>query len=203
MEIVRTDKGIGKIAMTRHHHELMGREQHREEEDGRDNQAAHTILDPHIWLAPVLVKQQAAVILESLTALFPEYAGEFATNYRVFLEKVDALDIDLKSQFRDNQGMRFMVFHPSWGYFAREYGLQQIPIEIEGKAPKPAQLQELIHYARENDISVIFVQPQFSRKSAEVIASEIHGKVVFADPLAENWFVNLRNIAAKLKSVVK
>jgi zinc transport system substrate-binding protein len=70
-----------------------------------------------------------------------------------------------------------MVFHPAWGYFAHAYGLKQVPIEIEGKDPKPAQLKELIQHARENDIKVIFVQPQFSTKSAEVVAREIGGQV--------------------------
>lgn len=96
-----------------------------------------------------------------------------------------------------------MVFHPSWGYFAKEYGLEQIPIEIEGKTPKPAQLGKLIQHARESDIQVIFVQPQFSKKSAEVVAREIRGEVLFADPLAEDWLNNLKEVGEKFKSAVK
>jgi len=90
-----------------------------------------------------------------------------------------------------------MVFHPSWGYFAKEYELEQVPIEIEGKAPKPAQLTTLIRYAREQGIRVVFVQPQFSAKSAEMISHEIGGHVVHVDPMAENWAGNLREVARK------
>jgi zinc transport system substrate-binding protein len=96
-----------------------------------------------------------------------------------------------------------MVFHPAWGYFADAYGLQQVPIEIEGKDPKPAQLKALIQHARDRDIRVVFVQPQFSTKSASVVAREIGGQVVFADPLAEDWMANLREVAAKFKAALR
>jgi zinc transport system substrate-binding protein len=92
-----------------------------------------------------------------------------------------------------------MVFHPAWGYFAHTYGLQQVPVEIEGKNPKPAQIKELIEHARKNDIKAIFVQPQFSGRNAELIAREIDGQVVSADPLAEDWANNLRKVAQQIK----
>jgi len=75
-----------------------------------------------------------------------------------------------------------------------------VPIEIEGKEPKPAQLKELIEHAREHGIKVIFVQPQFSAKSAEMVAREIGGQVVAADPLAANWAQNLREVGRKFKA---
>lgn len=96
-----------------------------------------------------------------------------------------------------------MVFHPAWGYFAHDYGMEQVPIEIEGKDPKPAQLKELIQHAREKGIKVIFVQPQFSTKSAGVVAREIGGQVAYANPLAEDWLENLHQVANKFKEALK
>ena len=96
-----------------------------------------------------------------------------------------------------------MVFHPSWGYFAQAYRLKQVPVQIEGRDPKPAQLKELIEHAREKNIKVIFVQPQFSAKSAKLVAKEINGEVALVDPLAENWSANLREVANKFKSALK
>ncbi|MGB3211052.1 MAG: zinc ABC transporter substrate-binding protein [Desulforhopalus sp.] len=208
MKVVRTDRDIEKIAMVRHHHEAMKGEGHREAEHHEDGHhepesSGHVILDPHIWLSPGLVKKQALAILEGLKVIAPRHAVEFLTNYTVFLEKIDALDVQLQALLQDRKGMRFMVFHPTWGYFAKDYGLEQVPIEIEGKAPKPAQLLELIRQARENDIHIIFVQPQFSQKSAEVVAREIKGKAIFVDPLAEDWFANMRDVAEKFKLAVK
>lgn len=204
MQIVQTDRGIEKIAMALHNHEdEMDEEQHHTEDVHENGQSEHTILDPHIWLSPVLVKRQIAVILEGLTSIAPEHSAEFEMNYRIFLKKIDALDLELRSNLKGNKGLRFMVFHPSWGYFAKEYGLKQVPIEIEGKSPKPSQLGKLIRHARKNGIGVIFAQPQFSQKSAKVVAREIGGKVIFVDPLAEDWLANLRDVGEKFKLAVK
>ena len=95
-----------------------------------------------------------------------------------------------------------MVFHPSWGYFARAYGLKQVAVEIEGKDPKPAQLQRLIEHAKEKGIKIIFGQPQFSSKSAKLVAREIGGRVVVADPLAQDWPGNLRQVVREIKGAL-
>lgn len=205
MMIVHTDRGIEKMAMASHHHDDGHSTGHHKEESHHGEESHHEnfIRDPHIWLSPVLVKKQAKVILEALKNIAPEYATEFTGNYLLFQEKIDKVDSEIRAIFEGRKGIQFMVFHPSWGYFARDYGLQQIPIEIEGKAPKPAQLGELIHHAREDGIKNIFVQPQFSQKSAKVVAREIGGEVIFADPLAEDWHTNLKDIANKFKLSVK
>lgn len=210
MNVVHTDKDIEKIAMARHHHEEEANSEHHEEGYHGNESSVHdtnpgdqAILDPHIWLSPILVKKQAEIMLETLTAILPDHADVFAANYREFIEEIETLDDSLKTTFQGMEGKRFMVFHPSWGYFAKEYGLEQIPIEIEGKSPKPSQLGKLIQHAKENDIQVIFVQPQFSQKNAEVVAREIRGEVVFADPLAEDWLNNLKEVGEKFKSAAK
>lgn len=88
-----------------------------------------------------------------------------------------------------------MVFHPSWGYFAARYKIQQIAVEVEGKSPKPAELAKLIDTAKKQKLKVIFAQPQFSKKEVETIAKETGARVVFIDPLAENWETNIINVA--------
>lgn len=203
MKIIHTDRNIEKTAMALHHHNDLAAEQHPGDGHPELNLSEDTILDPHIWLSPTLVKKQAAVIVESLKLIIPKHAADFDKNYYIFLDKIDALDAELKSTLQESLGLRFMVFHPSWGYFAKDYGLEQVPIEIEGKTPKPAQLVKLIRHARENHISVIFAQPQFSQKSAKIVAREIEGKVIFVDPLAEDWITNLRDVAEKFKLAVK
>ena len=96
-----------------------------------------------------------------------------------------------------------MVFHPAWGYFARAYGLSQIPIELEGKEPKPAQLKKLIQEARDRNVKIIFLQPQFSARSAEQVAREIGGEVVTVDPLAFDWEANMKEVAAKFHKALR
>jgi zinc transport system substrate-binding protein len=195
MKVVHTDRGIEKLPMAAHHEADGDADDDHHHEDGG--------LDPHIWLSPPLVKFQIRAILTALQEIDPSHAADYEANHDQFVSKIDALDSELKTMFADQQGLRFMVFHPSWGYFAHGYGLEQIPIEIEGKNPKPAQLKELIEHARENNIKVVFAQPQFSAKSARLVAGEIGGQVVFADPLAEDWLANLREVADKFKAALK
>jgi zinc transport system substrate-binding protein len=183
MKIIHTDEGIEKRVMASHH------ESHEHSAGG----------DPHIWLSPTLVKTQINVISTSLTKILPEHAGEITDNKKGFIAQIDALDAKIKAIMQSRQGQQFMVFHPTWGYFAEAYGLEQIAIEVEGKKPKPAQLQALITFARDNGITVVFVQPQFSTKSAKLIAREIGGTVLPLDPLAENWLENMKIVADKFK----
>ncbi len=184
------------------HHEEAEHDHHAEAKHDKDHDE-HAGLDPHIWLSPPLVKIQARTILAALQEADPVHQSVYEANFDAFAAQIDQLDADLKQIFKGKTGLQFMVFHPSWGYFAHAYGLKQVPIEIEGKDPKPAQLKELIEHARENGIKVVFVQPQFSTQSAEVVAREIGGQVAFADPLAEDWMANVREVANKFQSALK
>ena len=212
--IVHTDHGIRKIPMRTGHdlhdfgqEEKMPREgRETAAETGRREVEDHLVQgrpDPHIWLSPPLVKIQAHTILSALQEIDPINRSFYEANYRKFISELEILDADLKDVFSGRSGLNFVVLHPSWGYFADRYGLVQIPIEIEGKNPTFFQLKELIARARTNGVKVVFVQPQFSSKSAKLIAKEIGAEVAFVDPLAENWMANLREVAAKFKAALK
>ena len=152
-------------------------------------------LDPHIWTAPRLVKQQAAVIRDALIEMRPGQRSRFEAGYASFSDDLDRLDIDIRRQLAGKKEKRFMVFHPAWGYFARDYGLQQIPIEVEGKEPGPQTLARIIDAAKADRVRVVFVQRQFSLTAAEAVTRAIGGDVVEIDPLAEDFLVNTRLVA--------
>jgi len=183
LTIVQTHRGIQKRAMHSHR---------------QNNDAKHHLLDPHIWLSPPLVMLQARHIYSALVEHFPKNKPVFHRNYRQFIDRIVVVDIELCKILSHVRQTSFMVFHPSWGYFADAYGLHQIPIETEGKDVKPSQLMHLIGMARKNDIKVIFAQPQFSKKSANLISKSIDGKVMMIDPLSENWADNLKSVARKI-----
>jgi zinc transport system substrate-binding protein len=195
LRIVRTDENIHKISMQGHHH--------HDDNGHKHHHHHHGIPDPHIWLSPPLVKIQALSILNALQQVDPSNSTKYEANYKDFIAEIDLLHSELTQIFSEKEGTPFMVFHPSWGYFADTYGLKQVPIEVEGKDPKPAQLMEVIKYARENNIKVIFVQPQFSSRSAEMVAKEIGGEVVSIDPLALNWSENLRQVGLIFENILK
>ena len=199
MRIVCTDEGIQKMNMASALHES-----HHHRHDHKPSNEAARGLDPHIWTSPQLVKIIAKNIQKALVETDADHRDVYNANYDRFALEIDQLDAALKALLiNGNPEKSFMVFHPSWGYFAEAYGLKQIPVEIEGKAPKPAQLQQLISQARDKGIKVIFVQSQFSTQSAEVLAKALGGKVVFADPLAYDWAKNLQQQAEAFKPALK
>lgn len=210
--IVRTDEGIKKRLMTAGHtHENDNHHMPATQASGHGSDAGMNHesesdpagSDPHIWLSPPLVKQQCIKIRDALSLADPRNTDTYRKNFDDFSVRLDNLDTRLKASFAGYQGKQIMVFHPSWGYFADAYGFTQIPVEIEGKDPKPSQLKWLIEHAREKGITAIFVQPQFSVKSARLIAREIRGRAVVADPLAGDWLANLEGIAARFRETLK
>ncbi len=155
--------------------------------------------DPHIWLSPIMVRAMAGRLRDTLIRLDPSNQASYRANYQAFADDLEALTREIKNRLADLKQRSFMVFHPSWGYFADEFGLRQIPIESEGKEPGARTLVRLIEQARTKDISVIFVQRQFSQAPARGLAEAIGARVVAIDPLAEDYLVNLRRVATALK----
>lgn len=203
MQIVHTEAGIQKLPMAAHEH-------HGNHHDEALQHGAHPAshrdqtLDPHIWLSPPLVMIQARNILSALLQVDPTQRSLYEQNYRKFAEELVSLDLELLRLFGEaGEHREFMVFHPAWGYLAAAYGLEQTPIEIEGKEPKAADLQRLIVHAREHQVKALFVQPQFSPTSAKVIAEALGAQLVTADPMASDWANNLRQVAEKLKVAIK
>jgi len=197
MKIVSTQDGIEKIAMKTHRH-------HGKGTDHAGDRVRTHMKDPHVWLSPPLVILQARHILKGLVRVDPVNRERYESGYRRFCNELVALDLRISSLFQDRgQDRRFMVYHPAWGYFAKAYDLVQIPVELEGKNPNPRELERLILLARDLGIRTVFVQPQFSQKSAGTVARAIGGQVVFADPLAPDWAENLLHVAEKIRRALK
>jgi zinc transport system substrate-binding protein len=115
--------------------------------------------DPHVWLCPRLLKIQARKVVEALCRVDPEHGDEYAVNLAELMNRLDRADEALRGTLAPFKGRAFFVFHPAWGYFAREYGLRQIAIETEGKQPTDRELALLQQQARREDARVFFVPP--------------------------------------------
>ncbi len=163
----------------------------------------HHGVDPHIWTSPREVKKQVEFIYNFLVNHYPEHKLSFSANYISFLEEIDSLDTELNNILEPYKGRKFLIFHPALSYFARDYGLEQISIEIDGKEPTPANIKSIIQTAKEENIKVVFVQQQFSTHNAEVIANEIQGNVVQINPLDDNWIESIKKIAKEIEKSYK
>ena len=182
----------------KHHEEHGENETHHVKKDHDEHN--HDGLDPHIWLDPSLVKIQAKTILEALINIDKKNKDFYTSNYKNFIKEINTLDTKIKNILKNNKDSAFMVFHPSWNYFAKAYDLEQIAVEKEGKNPKIKEIIELVKEAKEHNIKIVFVSPQFSQNSAKKIASSINGKVVNIDPLALDWKNNLIKVANSIKN---
>jgi zinc transport system substrate-binding protein len=166
---------------------------------GHDNDHDHAGLpDPHTWTDPRLAARMAGRIAETLSRLDPDGAEQFHARAAALQAELLALHEEIAARLEPVRGAAFIVFHPSWGYFADAYGLRQLPIEIGGREPGPRGLAELIRRGQEADARVVFVQQQFSQRSARAVAEAIGAEVVEADPLALDYIDNLRTVSKRM-----
>jgi len=174
---------------------------HFDKPDPPEASEVHThpeIVDPHVWLSPLNVKQQVLRVAAVLGELSPEHKQYFTANAQAYSARLEELHQDLTERLSVLNSRSLLVFHPAWGYFTDTYGLEQIAIEQAGKDPTAEKLKDVIEEARASGIRVIFVQEEFSRETARSIAQEIHGAVVSIDPLAEDYIRNLRSVGRTL-----
>jgi zinc transport system substrate-binding protein len=193
LTMVDCRKGIRLRQMDAHDHDEEEGETVHEGEEHAGGEREGT--DPHIWLSVRNAIRISATIHETLAHLDPDGREIYDRGYRDLVEDLEALDRRISHILEPVVGEPFFVFHPSFGYFADDYGLEQIAVETGGAEPSARQLAQLIAEAESSGVRVIFVQPQFSRKSAETIASEIGATVVPIDPLARDYLDNLEKMA--------
>ena len=186
------DAGTARAQNHDHDHD------HDSDGDGDHGHDHAGLPDPHTWTDPRLGARMAGRIADTLARLDP-------ANAELFRERAAALQADLLDLHREIaarlepvRGEAFIVFHPSWGYFADAYGLRQLPIEIGGREPGPRGLAELIRRGRAAGARVVFVQQQFSQRSARAVAEAIGAEIVEADPLAPDYIDNLRRVSIRM-----
>ena len=148
-------------------------------------------------------ENQAKNIYEAMVKIDEENSDFYKANYEEFVKELDNLDNEIKNILKPYKDSAFMVFHPSWGYFAARYDIEQISIEIEGKEPKPNELLQLVEEAKKHNIKIVFVAPQFSQKSAKTISQNVGANVVSINPLSDDWYNNMLFVANEIAKSYK
>lgn len=183
LQIVNCSEGISPLAGDDHH------------ENGHSHEGA---FDPHVWLAPAEVKTLAQNTLKALMKSFPEHAPEFEENYSSFILKIDSLSAQIDQKLAPLKNRNILIFHPALAYYARQFKLEQIPLELDGKEPSPKHMKEIVDLARAQNIRVIFIQKEFDSENALQLSREIGGEVVIIDPLDYNWEKQMLDITEKI-----
>ncbi len=170
--------------------------------EGGDDGHGHGPLDPHIWLDPIRMKTVARTTARALSDNLPADTSGIESRLAGLLEAIDETDRRVAARMAPFKGRDLLVFHPAYGYFARRYGLVQIAVEAEGKAPSARQLAEIVESLRDRPTPAIFVQPQFSQTAARRVADALGCRVVVLDPLAERYLENLETMAGQIASAM-
>ncbi|MBI5523564.1 MAG: zinc ABC transporter substrate-binding protein [Desulfarculus sp.] len=181
-----------------HHGDARHGQKHQEEKDHDEGE-----LDLHLWLSPRLTQHLVRAMAQALKDLDPAGAAGYDQRLQALLADLERVDQHLAQVLAPHRGSYFLVYHPAFGYFGRDYGLKQVAVETGGKEPGARHLAGIIKKARERHIKVIFVQPQFPQKSAQQVAREIGGAVVAMDDLAPDYLANLERLARELDQGLK
>ena len=164
---------------------------------------SHAGTDPHIWLSPSRMEIMARTVYHQLSELLPEHKSYLRNNYEQLQWEIKNADRMITKELEGFRGRAFLIFPPSLGYFAEDYSLRQYSIEFEGKEPTPSHMREIIDRAEKENLRTIFVQEEFDRRNAGIIADEIGGKVIQINPLSEDWAKEITSIGTKLRKSFK
>lgn len=167
-------------------------------EGGEAHDHGHDFLDPHIWLDPARMQQVAANAAQALKELLPERSTEIDRNLLALELALRETDRRVAEVLARYDGRTMVVLHPAYGYFARRYGLEQLAVEVEGKAPSARQLTAVVDRLENHPLRAIFVQPQFSKTAAQRIADALGSDLVELDPLAGDYLANLERMAGRI-----
>ena len=180
MRIVDTSRGVSPITMP-----------------GQGHDTAKGV-DPHVWLSLAHLRLMAGNMADAFIAADPAHEEAYAASRDEYIARVEDTDRRIRGLLLGMEGKPFLVFHPAWGYFAREYGLVQVAVGEDGREPGARGLSSLIARAREEGIRVVFAEPQYDTRGSEVVAREIGGRVVLIDPLAPDTLANLERVASEI-----
>ncbi|MBT0815246.1 metal ABC transporter solute-binding protein, Zn/Mn family [Campylobacter lari] len=186
-KIISTQNGIDFIPLQEHTHE--GHHHHGD--------------DPHTWLDPLLAKTHAKNITLALIEQYPQNKAFYEQNLENFLKEMDTLNLQIQALFKNVKNKHFLVYHPSWGYFAKRYHLSQIPVEIEGKEPKPKDLAKLAKLIQKEQIKAIFVPKGANNNTIKAMTSNYDLKIIELDHLPSDYENELLKDAKNIASVLQ
>jgi len=158
--------------------------------------------DPHVWLSPKRAAVMVGAIAEEMSALDPDNAQIYEDNAQAYADKLMEADGEISDMLSSLTERSFIVFHPAFGYFADDYGLEMLALEENGKEATAERLRDMTDYAREHGIKVIFYQAEIDSRQSETFADEIGGKAVKLDPLSSDYINNLKAMAQAISEGV-
>jgi zinc transport system substrate-binding protein len=186
LKVAGMDAGIAKIGAAAHDH------------GAEASHACGVGGDPHIWLSPRLMCAMASNTVAALALALPQRSEALAANLQAAVSEILATDAAARAKLDALRVRTWVAYHPSWSYFARDYGLTLLVIEQDGKAPAARHLAEVIGQARAAGVKLVCAEPQYDKRSAQTLADQLGARLEMIDPLQEDWPMLMRGVAEKL-----
>jgi zinc transport system substrate-binding protein len=159
---------------------------------------SHEEKDLHLWMNPLIVRDQVDTMSRLLVQTFPEHAHHFNLNALKLKLELKELDIELASKLEPIKGSYLLVSHPALAYYCERYELHQLSVEVEGKEPLPQDISQLMSELKEHPVPVVLTEPQYNKKGAELIAEKLHIPTAEINPYMEDYFGMMRKITETL-----
>ncbi len=188
LAVAAADAGIGKLGGSEHGH-------------APGHVCSAEGGDPHIWLSPRLFAAMASNTVAALAQALPQRREELGRNLNKTVAEIGEADRAAREALQALRAKTWVVYHPSWSYFAADYGLSLLVIEEDGKAPSARHLADVIGQARAAGVKAVFAEPQYDRRPAQTLAAQLGATVETLDPLQEDWPALMRDVAVKLRKV--
>lgn len=150
-------------------------------------------VDPHLWLSPKRAVVMVQAIADELSALDELNADTYQANAANYIAELEALDVEIQQTLSTVEAKTFLIYHGSYGYYAHDYALNMIAIQVEGKQATAEEMQSVIDYAKQNGIKTVFYQDEFDSTQAETVAEEIGGAVQSVAPLSPDYIQGLED----------
>jgi len=158
--------------------------------------------DLHIWLSPKMMQTQAKRITQALIQLFPTHTELYQRNLNTLLKELEQIDQKLATILKNKQGKAILVSHPAFAYFCRDYKLEQLSLEEEGKDCLPQYVPELLHKIKTLGIGGIIIEPQHGSKAAKLLAQNLEIPTYLIDPYSEDYIASLKQMAEVVKNII-
>ncbi len=189
-----------RIIEEHHHHDEDGDEDHEEDHDEDHDQEHEETVDPHIWLSPKRAIIMVQAIADKLSEIDKDNEETYKLNAAEYIKELEALDEAITKKVYELENKTFLMYHPAYGYFADDYGLEMVSLETDGKQATASEIKQVIDRAKLDGITTIYYQEEFDDNQAKTVAEEIGGNVLKVAPLSPDYIGSLEDFVGALIS---
>jgi zinc transport system substrate-binding protein len=154
-----------------------------------------TTMDPHVWADPKNAMVMVNNTYNGLVKVDPADQEYFKKNRDQYIQQLKELDLNTTKILKNKNGTNILVYHPAFGYYAKDYNLTQVGAMLNDEEPSPQRIAKMVDIAKKNNVKVLYNEPQYDPKFMQSIASQINGQVLTVNDLGENYIQNMINIA--------